>query len=278
MEIKAYAKINWLLYVKGKRADGYHLLDMLMQRVALHDTLTLDLDSSLTLAIAGNDALAAEENNLVLRAARALQQASDTAQGAKMRLVKRIPTGSGMGGGSADCAAALRGLNKLWQLNLPEETLFDIGLRLGADVPYCLQNVPCRVRGIGEQLTPITAPAIPLVVLLPSEGVSTRDIFRAYRPGGVSIHVDAAQQALQMGDLHALALAAGNDLQLSCLQFRPQIAAAIDVLRQQGAAFAQMTGSGAAVIGAFDTAAQADAAYTVLANRYDVCIRTETLA
>ena len=155
MEIQARAKINWTLNVTGKREDGYHLLDMLMQPIALHDTLYIEAADGLTLTVECADGLSAGDDNLVLRAARALQAIGGISRGASMRLIKRIPMGAGLGGGSADAAAALKGLNKLWGIGLDLPALCRIGERLGADIPFCLHDAPRRAQGIGENLTPI---------------------------------------------------------------------------------------------------------------------------
>ena len=148
MLIRANAKINWTLDTVGVRADGYHLLDMLMQSISLHDTLTLEPAEDVTFSADGATRVPQDEGNLALRAALALRRHAGTAQGAMIHLHKRIPSGAGLGGGSADAAAVLHGLNALWELNLPMETLRQIGLTLGADVPFCLMGGLAHVRGI----------------------------------------------------------------------------------------------------------------------------------
>ena len=126
MEIQARAKINWTLNVVGKRSDGYHLLDMLMQPLALHDTLIIEPSDVLSLRVDGADSLSSGEDNLILRATKALRQAANIFQGAEITLIKRIPMGAGLGGGSADAAAALKGLNELWGLHYDLNTLCQI--------------------------------------------------------------------------------------------------------------------------------------------------------
>ena len=180
MEIQARAKINWTLNVTGKREDGYHLLDMLMQPIALHDTLYIEEAEGLTLTVEGMDGLSAGDDNLVLRAARVLQALCGIAKGADLRLVKRIPMGAGLGGGSADAAAALKGLNKLWGIGLDLPALCRIGERLGADIPFCLHDAPRRAQGIGEILTPIESGVFPLILLQPCAALSTKEVFTAY--------------------------------------------------------------------------------------------------
>lgn len=277
MEIQARAKINWTLNVVGRRADGYHLLDMLMQPLALHDTLILESAPSLSLVVEGGGVLSAGEDNLVLRAARALQTAGGADSGARMRLIKRVPMGAGLGGGSADAAAALKGLNELWGLGLPLDALCAIGLGLGADVPFCLHDAPRRARGIGEILTPIESHVFPLVLLQPCEALSTKEVFSAYHSASVAPpDTDAALAALAAGDLDALRRSAGNVLESASVPLRPEIVWAKEALCREGAAFAQMTGSGSVVFGAFRQADDAKKAYESLKKSCPVCILTET--
>ena len=277
MEIQARAKINWTLNIVGRRVDGYHLLDMLMQPIALHDTLRLLPAQGLTLSIDGAPERACEDN-LILRAARALQAASHTELGAAIHLIKRIPMGAGLGGGSADAAAALKGLNALWGLGLPLEALCELGETIGADVPFCLHDAPRRAQGIGEKLTPIEIPAFPLVLIQPCEALSTKEVFAAYHEAADIRPADteAALRALREGDLGALRSCGGNVLESASIPLRPQIAAAKTALYDHGAAFSQMTGSGSVVFGAFSRPEDARRAFDALKPFYPSCILTET--
>ena len=278
MELEARGKINWTLNIVGRRADGYHLLDMLMQPIALHDTLYLEPADGLSLTVEGADALSPGDDNLVLRSAHALQQHAGTKQGAAMRLVKRIPRGAGLGGGSADAAAALRGLNALWGLRCSLDTLCQIGEKLGADIPFCLHDAPRRAQGIGERLTPIERRAYPLVLLQPCAALSTKEVFAAYHAASDIAPPDTekAARALAEGDLYALRNCAGNVLEGASIPLRPQIAQVKADLYRCGAAFSQMTGSGSAVFGAFESKETAARAYDALRQRYAACILTET--
>ncbi|MBR3742328.1 MAG: 4-(cytidine 5'-diphospho)-2-C-methyl-D-erythritol kinase [Clostridia bacterium] len=278
MEIQARAKINWTLNVTGKRQDGYHLLDMLMQPIALHDTLYIEEAKGLSLTVEGIDGLSAGDDNLVLRAAKALQTLCGISRGARLHLVKRIPTGAGLGGGSADAAAALKGLNKLWCIGLDLPALCRLGERLGADIPFCLHDAPRRAQGIGEILTPIESGVFPLILLQPCAALSTKEVFTAYHAsdGVVPPDTESAIEALKAGNLQALRLCGGNVLESASIPLRPEIAQAKDALYQSGAAFAQMTGSGSVVFGAYETADQAQRAYETLKTVYSPCILTET--
>lgn len=282
--LKARAKINWTLDILGRRADGYHQMDMLMQSVRLADTLWLEESDRLTLEDAGQgfrtetgdgEACAApvpfDENNLVVKAARALQKAAGIQKGARMRLRKEIPSGAGMGGGSADAAAALIGLNRLWNLPFSTDELERIGLTVGADVPFLVRGGLCRAEGIGEKLTSLTpAPQGWLVLWQPCDGLSTGEIFSAFdhtppeklaRPQTLR-----AQQALLTGDWAALAASMKNVLEEVSVEKRPELNRALRRLEALGALRAMMTGSGSVVYGLFDSEAAARAALVRLAN------------
>ncbi len=273
LRMQARAKINWTLDVLRRREDGYHELDMLLQSVELHDTLTLEPADTLSLALAKGRPLRVDEKNLVIRAARALQAEAGIARGARMTLEKRIPIGAGMGGGSADAAAALIGLNGLWGLGLTEAELERIGLGLGADVPFCVRGGLQRAGGIGERLEPLKAGRpLWLVVIQPCRGLSTRDVFMALRleenAGMRRPKNDAAARALAVGDVAALARAMGNVLQPVAEALRPEIADCVRRIASQGAIGAQMTGSGSAVYGVFANARAARDAFAALRREY----------
>lgn len=277
MQIEARAKINWALEITGQRADGYHLLDGVMQPIALSDTLLIEKASTLSLTVEGSS-LSAGEDNLVLRSARALQAYTNTHEGAKIHLIKRIPMGAGLGGGSADAAAVLKGLNHFWQLNLPMDTLLSIGVKLGADIPFCLLDAPMRAQGIGEILTPVPCSrTFPLLLIQPCEGLSTKEIFTTYHqenPNGGN--VEDVMEALKNGDLDLMEKSAVNMLQTVSVLKKPVLQTAIHALYAAGASFARMTGSGSVVFGAFETEEAAQKASETLKSFYSVCILTET--
>ena len=280
MIIRAYAKINWSLDTVGLREDGYHLLDMVMQSVSLHDTLTVEPADGLSLRVEGPMRAPAGPDNLVLRAAQALRQYAGIQAGADIRLRKRIPSGAGLGGGSIEAAAALRALNSLWGLRYPLDRLCDIGLRLGADIPYCLHGTLCRVEGIGEIITPLPAARIyHLVILQPCRGLSTRQVFTALGGAGAIRRPDTQGviDALRGGALSALPTVMGNTLQEISIPLRPQIRQAVKLLREHGARAAQMTGSGSAVFGVFASAAAARTAWEALRKKYRACYLSHTL-
>ena len=278
--LKAHAKINWTLDILGTRKDGYHLMDMLMQSVDMHDTLWIEDADTLILedaaqaqsakTVQGSDELSSaavtyDESNLVYRAAKKLRDYCGVQKGARMRLLKNVPSGAGMGGGSADAAAALRGLVQLWNLDITEEELLKLGLSLGADIPFMLTGGLARVGGIGEEITPLSpAPAVHLVMLQPCGGLSTKEVFGAFDaldPDTLARPQTAiAQNALITHDLSALGKAMNNVLEGVSVQARPAIGEAAKVLEKLGAIRGMMTGSGSVVYGVFASKEAAETA------------------
>ncbi len=257
----ARAKVNLHLHVTGRRADGYHLLDSLAVFPDIGDRLEAAPAAELSLTIEGPFAagLSSGEDNLVLRAARAL--APD--RGAALRLVKNLPVAAGIGGGSADAAAALRGLDRLWSLGRGAAALERIGAGLGADVPACVRARPVVMRGVGEAL--LAAPILPrfwLTLVNPGVAVSTAEIF-GRRAGAFSESVDPPELP-EFAALVSWLAALRNDLEGPATARHPEIAAALAALRRH-AALVRMSGSGATCFGVFET--RADAARTAAAIR-----------
>jgi 4-diphosphocytidyl-2-C-methyl-D-erythritol kinase len=265
----APAKVNLFLRVTGRREDGYHLLDSLAVFPAVGDLLTVAPGDGLSLAVEGPfaTALAGEADNLVLRAARALAAAADIMPDARLRLDKRLPVASGIGGGSADAAAALRLLAGFWGRVLPGKELHAIAVALGADVPVCLAGRAARMAGAGELLG--AAPNLPqfgLVLVNPGGAVATQAVFKA-RTGGFSSAAqlppawpDAASMAADLAGL-------GNDLQAAALTLHPPIGGALAALAAApGQLLTRMSGSGATCFALFADAATARAAAVRLAR------------
>ncbi len=276
---KAYAKINWALDILATRENGYHDLDMLMQSISLHDTLTFEEAEEVSLLTNGSPDPYAEKN-LVVRAARLLQEISGCTKGARISLTKRTPAMAGLGGGSADCAAALIVLDRMWKLNLSEETLYELGFKLGADVPFCLMGNLVRVGGLGEKLKKLSAPAAPeMLLIMPDGGLSTGAVFKGYdntERTMPKVDIDGAAQALQRGDYRALDHLAYNVLTEPAAAVSRAVGEAIEQLKENGAVFARMSGSGSAVFGVFENADAAARAQKVLSEKYVFCERITT--
>ncbi|MDE2334722.1 MAG: 4-(cytidine 5'-diphospho)-2-C-methyl-D-erythritol kinase [Rhodospirillales bacterium] len=256
----AFAKVNLYLHVTGRRADGYHLLDSLAVFPEIGDVLAAESAPELSLVVEGRFAAPlAGSDNLVLRAARAL----DPTRGAALRLIKNLPVASGIGGGSADAAAALRLLSRLWQCDVPAGT----AMALGADVAVCLASLPARMQGIGEVL--LAAPRLPrfgMVLVNPGVAVATPAVF-ASRAGAFSspaiLPGSWADAAAMARDLAGLA----NDLEAPAVGLCPVITDVLAAIRgTAGCLLARMSGSGATCFGVYALAAQASAAATALAR------------
>ena len=264
MRVLVNAKINWSLDILSQRPDGYHLMDMLMQPISLSDELRLCTDADISLTVSGFPMIPPDESHLVLRAARLLKEVSGYPGGVSMHLHKRIPSGAGLGGGSADAAGTLLSLNRLWNLNLSRERLEEIGLRLGADVPFCIRGGLCRVQGIGEVLSPLGAGGeYLLLVIQPCGGLSTGSVFRAYHAAADIHHpqTDALIPLILSGDPAMLPPHPGNVLEQASLPMAPEIGQAVSFLMSNGAVCAQMSGSGSAVFGVFSSPGLRRAAY-----------------
>ncbi len=267
MLLEACGKINWSLDITGVREDGYHLMDMLMQPVSLADTVRLLPAEELTLTTSGFPPIRPDENHLAIRAARLLREHTGCSRGAAISVHKRIPVCAGMGGGSADAAAVLFGLNRLWHTGLSPAELEELGLQLGADIPFCLRGGLTRTRGIGDLMENLPFdPAWPLIVVQPCRGLSTREVFKAWKESGETRHpaTEQAMEALRTEDLPLLRASLGNVLQPVSEHMRPQIASALQKLRDHGADAALMTGSGSAVFGVFRNPARARAAFPAI--------------
>lgn len=260
----AYAKINLALHVRAREPDGYHRIETLFAFAEDGDLLTVAPAEALTLTIDGpfGAALAGEADNLVIRAANVLRDRFAVRAGAAIRLEKRLPIASGIGGGSADAAAALRLLARFWNLAEVDDALGAIARDLGADVPACLLSLPVRGEGRGDALTGIDDGALagmPLLLVNPGVPVSTGAVFSAWDG------VDRGQ--LGFGDPLVIAGQGRNDLEASARRIAPDIGAALALLeRADGVVLARMSGSGATCFALFDTAAARDAADDAIAQ------------
>ena len=270
IERTAPAKLNLYLRVVGQRADGYHLLDSLVafatvaDRVAAEtaDTLSLEIDGSFASVLADES----QDNNLVVRAARALAGALQIEPRARLRLTKNIPVAAGLGGGSADAAAALRALMALWRADLPESRLLEIAAGLGADVPVCLAGHAATISGVGDvvRLAP-ELPACSLVLVHPDVKLPTASVFRAAasRRGTVpfSEPLPIIRAAGTVGNLAQALATRGNDLTDAAISLVPEIATMRALLRATpGCRYAAMSGSGAACFALYDDLPTAEAA------------------
>ncbi|WP_296343126.1 4-(cytidine 5'-diphospho)-2-C-methyl-D-erythritol kinase [Reyranella sp.] len=252
----ARAKVNLWLNVVGRRADGYHLLDSLVAFTDLADELDVSAASDLSLEIVGPGAAALQEeaDNLVLKAARRLAGRAGLAPRAALRLTKRIPVAAGVGGGSADAAAALLALVDHWRVAMPQEELFELAAELGADVPMCLAGRAALVSGVGERLEP--APRLPACAILlvnPGVPLPTPQVFAA-RQGAFSAERAAPTAWPDLAAFGRELAARGNDLTEAAISLRPEIAEILQALQHSDSiVHAAMSGSGATCFGLYAT-------------------------
>ena len=257
--VPAPAKVNLFLHVTGRRADGYHTLESLFALIDLADTVTLARRDDGAIVRPGAVAGVAEDDDLAVRAARALKQATSTPFGVTIALDKRIPLGAGLGGGSSDAASVLLGLNRLWELGLSRARLAQIAVTLGADVPFFVGGEPALARGIGDALTPMTLPAAWLALALPRAHVPTAAIFAApeLTRSTASAKIDVFSESYGRNDLESVARS----------KF-PAVAEAIAAL-SRASPHARMTGSGACAFAVFATEREARDALSLLPPHID---------
>lgn len=274
----APAKINLFLHVTGKRADGYHELESLVvfaQDETACDRVAAAPAEDIALSISGPQAKilqADNQSNLVLRAAALLQPMNlqtGAAKGAALSLTKTLPVASGIGGGSADAAAALHCLRALWQIELDDESLGQAALKLGADVPVCLQGRAMLMQGVGERLTPVPdLPAFWLVLANPGVALETKDVFGALA-GNFGPAQPFERRPDSAADLAILLRARRNDLEAPARFLAPEIDPVLAALKAQaGCLLARLSGSGATCFGLFAEKKEADFAARNLARAY----------
>lgn len=267
----ARAKINLYLHVVGKRADGYHLLDMLVVFAETGDSIAVAPAADLSLSIDGpfGKGLGTGPDNLVLRAALALRDLCRVTEGARITLTKNLPLASGIGGGSADAAATLVALMQLWNVTPERAALFDLAARLGADVPICLDGRASFVGGIGEEIVPVPPlPAGALLLVNPLVETPTPAIFKARR-GAFSAPARWSSAPRDAAALAELLSARTNDLAEPAIRLAPVVAdvlAAIDATKNR--LLTRMSGSGATCFGLFANLAEAKAARDQIEARH----------
>ena len=274
IELKAYGKINIGLDVIRKREDGYHDLDMIMQTVGVYDdviisredgTQTYEIEVSTDADILPND-----KGNLAFMAAKVLMEAYDIKSKVKIHINKRIPIAGGMAGLSADCAAVLRGVNKLFQLGLTDEQLQEYGVKLGADVPYCIVGGTKRAQGIGEILTDLpTPPKCYVIIAKPDAFVSTKFVYSHIRPAQIENHpdIDGIIESIKAGDLYGMCEKIANVMEDVTIPEYPIIQKVKDILKSNGAVNALMSGSGPTVFGIYDDEEKAKQSMDALSGK-----------
>ena len=268
---KAYAKINIGLDVLRRREDGYHEVRMIMQTVDICDDLTFKRTAQSGIVIqTDHEDLPVDDNNLIYKAADLLFREKGITEGVKITLTKRIPIAAGMAGGSSDAAATMRGLNELFEMGYSIQELQELGVKLGADIPYCLVGGTMLSEGIGEILTPLpTPPDCFLVVAKPDINVSTGFVYGNLHADRLTYHpdIDGMIEALHTGSLNGITDRLGNVLETVTVKEYPVIEEIKELLRDMGAENALMSGSGPSVFGIFKERETAESAARTIADR-----------
>lgn len=264
LELNAYAKVNLGLDVLRRREDGYHELRMIMQTVDLYDTLTLEKTEESGISMTCNvEGLPCDERNLVYKSAKLMFDTYGLPGGIRMHLEKRIPMAAGMAGGSTDAAAVFNGINELYELGASKERLCELGVKIGADVPYCIVGGTALSEGIGEVLTQL--PNVPDCIVLiakPDFDVSTKYVYENLHANSLTYHpdIDAQVAAIRAGDLAGVVKVMDNVLETVTEKKYTEITTIKKVMEEHGAMRAMMSGSGPTVFGLYEDAQKAEEA------------------
>ena len=268
ISLKALAKINLGLDVVRRREDGYHEVRMIMQNIHLYDRLEIKKTGSADITMETNlSFLPTNENNLVYKAAKLLKDEFEIKEGVHVNLKKHIPVAAGMAGGSTDAAAVLYGMNRMFGLGLSKKELMERGVKIGADVPYCLMRGTALAEGIGEDLSALP-PMVkcPVLIAKPSVNVSTKFVYENLKLDGTTVHpdIDALVADIQAQDLKKIAADMGNVLETVTIPNYPVIADIKQHMLEHGAINAMMSGSGPTVFGLFEKEETAQEAFTAM--------------
>ncbi len=280
---KAYAKLNLTLDVVAKRPDGYHDLEMIMQSVSLHDSVSVRIGCGEGISLVSNlGYIPTDERNIAVKAAVAFFEATGIKNdGVAIALEKRVPSCAGLAGGSSDGAAVLRLLNRLYETGLSRDELCEIGVRVGADVPFCIVGGTAIARGRGEILTDI-GPLRDGYFLLckPRRGMSTKNVFGKLNIGDIKRRpdTDSVRRAVVSGDIAGIAEGAYNVLEEIVERECAEIIDIRNFLEENGALKAMMTGSGSTVFGIFDSKARAEEVFSSLRGKYESVFLTTPTA
>ena len=268
ISLKALAKINLGLDVLGKREDGYHEVRMVMQTIHLYDRVEIKKTRSPYIHVETNlYYLPVNEDNLVYRAAKLMKDEFQIKEGVRIVLQKFIPVAAGLAGGSSDAAAVLVGMNRIFNLGLKQNKLMELGLKIGADVPFCIMRGTALAEGIGEKLTALPPmPKCPVLIAKPAISVSTKAVYEGLKlyDGMEHPDIDGVMEGIQQKDLKGVASHMGNILETVTIPMYPVIEDIKKLMLENGALNAMMSGSGPTVFGLFPNEKEIRRAYEAL--------------
>lgn len=277
--VKAFAKINWLLDVIGKRTDGYHDLEMIMQSIDLYDLIFIRQKGNGIKLKCNWPAIPLDNRNTVYRAAALIKEKFNLKSGVEITIQKNIPLAAGMAGGSADAAAVLVGLCRMWDLQAEQKDLMNMAASIGSDVPFCMMGGTALARGRGDILTALpSADGIWMVVVTPDFYVSTAQVYGSLDIGQITVkpNIQAMVKSIGNKDLIAIGSYMTNVLEEVTLKMHPQIALIKEDMLSQGALGCSMSGSGPTIFGIFSDAIAAQKGYDILKRRYSQCFLVQT--
>ena len=280
MKIKAYGKVNISLDVVGKREDGYHLLSMIMQNIDLYDEIEVEKQECGIILECNKSYVPVDNRNLAYKAAEIFKERYDIVDGVKINIEKNIPVSAGLAGGSTDAAAVLKVMNKLFNVNANEEELMELGLKLGADIPYCIHGGTALCEGIGEIITPIKPFRDKIVVLVkPAFGVSTKEVYKNFNLEKVKQHPKTAEiiNAIENDDLNFVASNMKNLLENVTLRKHKILIKIKEEMNACGAINSMMSGSGPTVFAFFDDMLKAQRCFEKMKKKYSDVFITRTI-
>ncbi len=276
IKVKAYGKINLLLDIIGRREDGYHMLNTVMQTVSVYDTLELSIDADSPEGIeivCDKEGFPLDSSNLIWKAAELFKEYSGITFGGKLivKVEKNLPSQAGMGGGSADCAAMLKAMNTFFCTLKDEDELCELGAKLGADVPFCIKGGTRLCQGIGEITNKLPSIDCAFVIVKPDVSVSTPEAYKRYdlMKSPPRSHLDYFLKSLASGNVFSTSIYLFNVFEAAIDQ--PEIAQAKQTLKEAGALNTLMTGSGSAVFGVFENEKYAEQAAAKISGKYNYC-------
>ena len=280
MKIKAYGKVNISLDVVGKREDGYHLLSMIMQNIDLYDEIEVEKQECGIILECNKSYVPVDNRNLAYKAAEIFKERYDIVDGVKINIEKNIPVSAGLAGGSTDAAAVLKVMNKLFNVNATEEELMELGLKLRADIPYCIDGGTALREGIGEIITPIKPFRDKIVVLVkPAFEVTTKEVYKNFNLENVKQHPKTAEiiNAIENDDLNFVASNMKNLLENVTLRKHKILIKIKEEMNACGAINSMMSGSGPTVLAFFDDMLKAQRCFQKMKKKYSDVFITRTI-
>lgn len=279
LKLKSYAKINLFLDIEGRRPDGYHLIKTVMQSVDLHDEITLEAADENKIEIECNNSLIpVDERNTCWKSADIIKKLYHIQYGVKIKINKQIPSEAGLAGGSSNCAAVIVGLNKLWNLGMSQDEMLSIGLKVGADVPFCILGGTYLAEGIGEKLRKLNDFKWEnMLIVKPDFSMSTAFVYKNLQPEDYNSFKDnKIIEFINTGEFYKASLLSSNTLEKVVEKFHPEIKEIISLLLENKAAASRMTGSGSAVFGFFKDKQDMDIAYNNIIKEFPHTFKTKT--